>query len=108
MRWLRPEFQNPDGETQQQVALEGEAKPAKKKPAKAKKQPWPKSLSPQAAAVQAALVAIAAPADEVEIAKRFSRASKDRIAELLETLVLLGRARELSGGKYAAASGSCM
>ena len=100
IRWLRPEFQNPDGRTQQAIAGEAEVTPAETKKAEAKKQPWPKSLSAQAAAVQAALAELPAPGDEAEIAKRFTRANQDRIAELLETLSSLGKARQLDDGRY--------
>jgi hypothetical protein len=102
VRWLRPEFRNPDGLTQQAIAAQVKAEPAEKKKAKAEKRSWPKSLSEQAAAVQAELVALAGPADETDIAKRFTRANKDRIAELLETLASLGKARQLDDGRYVA------
>jgi hypothetical protein len=102
VRWLRPEFQNPDGLTQKAIATEAKAKPAETKKAKAKKQPWPKSLSAQAAAVQAVLTHLAAPAGESDVAKRFTRANQDRIAELLETLASLGKARQLDDGRYVA------
>ena len=104
VRWLRPEFQNPDGKTQKAMLPDEKATKKKKtaKQAKVKKQPWPKTLSDQAAAVQEALSAIAGPADEAEVAKRFTRANKDRIAELLETLESLGRARHLADGKFLA------
>lgn len=52
------------------------------------------------AAVRAALSELAAPADEAEIAKQFTRASKNRIVELLETLSLLGKARQRDDGRY--------
>jgi hypothetical protein len=100
--WLRPEFQNPDGLTQQAIAAHAKAEPAETKKVKAKKRPWPESLSDQAAAVQVELAALAAPADETDIAKRFTRANKDRIAELLETLGSLGKARQLDDGRYVA------
>ena len=77
-----------------------EETPAAKPAAKPKKQPWPKSLSAQAAAVQSALATIAAPADETDIARHFTRAKKERIAELLEKLTSLGKARELADGRY--------
>jgi hypothetical protein len=96
VRWLRPEFQNPEGKSQKAIAAEVRATPTEAKKEKAQKQPWPKSLSAQAAAVQAAL---AAPVDEAAVAKRFTRANKDRIAELLETLAPLGRARQLDDGR---------
>jgi len=100
IRWLRPEFQNPDGRTQQGIAAELSETPAKAKSAEAAKLPWPKSLSAQAAAVQTALAERAAPAAETELAKRFTGANKDRIAELLETLASLGKARQLDDGRY--------
>ena len=102
VRWLRPEFQNPEGLTQQGMAATTKTEPAATKKAKAEKQPWPKSLSDQAAAVQAALTDLSTPADEADVAKRFTRANKDRIAELLETLASLGKARQLDNGRYAA------
>ena len=96
-----PEFQNPAAVTQQSLTKEpAETVPAAKPAAKPKKQPWPKSLSAQAAAVQSALATIAAPADETDIAQHFTRAKKERVAELLETLTSLGKARELDDGRY--------
>ena len=100
IRWLRPEFQNPEGRTQQAIAAGETETPTTAKKAEAAKRPWPKSLSAQAAAVQTALAELAAPADEVQIAKRFTAANKDRIAELLETLSSLGKARQLNDGRY--------
>lgn len=35
------------------------------------------------------------------LARRFTRAPRDRVAELLDTLVSLGQAREVNGDKYA-------
>ena len=100
IRWLRPEFQNPEGRTQQAIAAGEIETPTTAKKAEAAKRPWPKSLSAQAAAVQTALAELAAPADEVQIARRFTAANKDRIAELLETLSSLGKARQLDDGRY--------
>ena len=100
IRWLRPEFQNPDGRTQQAMTAVAAATPAKTKTAEAAKQPWPKSLSAQAAAVQSALAERAAPASEADLAKRFTAGNKARIAELLETLASLGKARQLDDGRY--------
>jgi len=101
VRWLRPEFQNPEGVTQQTIAEETDETPLAA-PAKPEKLAWPKTLSEQAAAVQAALTAQAAPANEADLAGRFTRANKRRIAELLETLASLGKARELDDGRYLA------
>jgi hypothetical protein len=74
--------------------------PAKTKTAESAKRPWPKSLSAQAAAVQSALAERAAPASEADLAKRFTAGNKTRIAELLETLASLGKARQLDDGRY--------
>jgi hypothetical protein len=46
------------------------------------------------------LIDAAAPLTATEIAQRFTRAKVDKIEELLQTLVTLGQARELPGGKY--------
>jgi hypothetical protein len=53
--WLRSEFQNPEGRTQQAIAAGETETPTTAKKAEAAKRPWPKSLSAQAAAVQTAL-----------------------------------------------------
>jgi hypothetical protein len=107
IRWLRPEFQNPDGKTQRTAAglgaePEDADEPKPTKPAKAKKLPWPASLADQAAAVQGALTAIAAPATADDVAAKFRNSKKnaERIEELLDTLVSLGKARELPGGRF--------
>jgi hypothetical protein len=106
--WLRPEFQDPDAVAQETLTKDpAEPVPAIKPAAKPTKQPSPKTLSAQAAAVQSALATIAAPADESDIAKHFTRAKKERIAELLDTLTSLGKARELDDGRYLAVYGCC-
>lgn len=63
---------------------------------------WPKGLAEQAAAVQAALVEIGGAASVAEVAKRFTRANKERVEELLDTLASLGKARELADGRFVA------
>ena len=99
VRWLRPEYQNPEGTAPTQRGFAGmEAKaPAK---AKATKQPWPKTMAEQAQAVRQALASLDAPASVETVAKCFLRAKRDRVAELLETLVGLGQARVTEKGKY--------
>lgn len=99
IRWLRPEYQNPQGSTQAQPGLAGMEK---KTPAKAKaaKQPWPKSMAEQAQAVRQALESLDAPASVEAVAKCFVRANRPRVAELLETLVGLGQARVTEKGRY--------
>lgn len=77
------------------------AKPAAttKKAAKVKKRPWPKSLRERITAVRTALSDHPTPATVDEIAKQFSRAKKDVVEELLDTLVTVGQARQIDDGR---------
>ena len=102
IRWLRPDYQKPlfAGESQASLGLdEGKApapktKPGRnKKPAVAKKTPWPKTLADRVRAVETALAAEQKPATAADLAQKFSRAEVNAIAEILHTLVTLGRAR---------------
>jgi len=78
----------------------GQEKPAKKsktKPAAPKgKTAWPKKMSERVQVVEAALHrhGTATPA---ELAGQFKRAQPADVAEILETLVTIGRARRQSG-----------
>jgi hypothetical protein len=106
VRWLRPDFQNPEGKTQRRAAgldEEPEVAPDKRR-AKGKKAPWPAALADQAAAVQTALAAFTAPATIDQVAAKFLRSEKnrDRVEELLDTLVSVGKARELPDGRFVA------
>jgi hypothetical protein len=109
VRWLRPEFQNPSGVKQTAISVEEEPSPARQLAAspggrggKAKKLVWPKLLSEQAAAVQGALVGIGSAASVEDVAKCFSRAKRERVEEMLDTLASLGKARELADGRFVA------
>ena len=100
VRWLRPEFQNPDGRaaapaSTPELALGETAAAAAAKP------DWPRLLPEQIAAVRAALADAgeAAPAD---IARRFRRARAASVAPLLETLAALGHARLTADGRFTA------
>ncbi|MEO5958767.1 MAG: hypothetical protein ABIZ49_00035, partial [Opitutaceae bacterium] len=102
VHWLRPDYQKPlfAKETQSNFGLE-DAKPPdsksgggkKSKPAGKSKIPWPKSLADRVRAVEVALAAEEKPSTAAELAKRFARAQPADIAEILHTLVTLGRAR---------------
>jgi hypothetical protein len=95
IRWLRPDYQNPPGAAKQaqgQLVIEDATAKgtAKAKKAPAKKQPWPKTLPEQVRAVEAILAGTGViPADQ--LAKRFLRARKDAVQEILDTLATLGR-----------------
>jgi restriction-modification enzyme MmeI-like protein len=99
IRWLRPEFQNPQGTAQQTVAA---AADHTKQPARKEKLPWPRTLAEQARAVRAALAAEPGVATAEQVARAFKSARTDRVAELLETLASLGQAREVEEGRFAA------
>lgn len=103
VRWLRPEFQNPEGTkdaTQTSLPIEVEPEAPAKPVAPAKKQAWPKSLAEQAQAVRAVLSTSPGGLTPEQLARTFQRARVDRVSDLLETLVSLGQAREVSGGRY--------
>ena len=94
VRWLRPEFQA--GIAAAPVQREIEVAPAME----AARQSWPRDLPEQFRTVRAALTAHRTPAAVEEVAGRFARARRDRVAEVLETLVSLGQAREAGRGLY--------
>lgn len=109
IRWLRPDYQIPRFGGPKQGSLDlGEKAPdlksggPKKGRAKAaKKIAWPKTLAERAKAVEAALTSADSPMTAVDLAKAFSRAKADDVAEILETLAALGRAhRGDSEGTY--------
>lgn len=113
IRWRRPDFQNPAGkQATQQELIEGATKKGKPKSGTAgpassgtpKKQPWPGSLPERITAVRSVLTQHAAPADVTDINARFSggRNRAASIAELLDTLVTVGQARQLDDGRYVA------
>lgn len=101
IRWLRPEFQNPQGDAPTQTegiaAVETTAKKTK-----TKKKPWPKGMAAQAKAVREALTTINGPATVDDIAASFSRAKKQTIEDLLDTLTELGQSRQTEDGRYVA------
>jgi len=106
VRWLRPEFQNPQGTkppSQDEIDTDAD-EPAPVVAKLDKKIPWPKSAAEQARAVADALVAARCPLTHDELAARFSGkgAWKKRLPPLLETLVAVGRARDTGAGFVAA------
>ena len=106
VRWLRPEFQNPQGaKPAHQVAIDTDAdEPAASIAKPAKRIPWPKATAEQARAVADALVAAKTPLSHEELAARFTGKGpwKKRLPPLLETLVAVGRARDTGAGYVAA------
>jgi hypothetical protein len=101
VRWLRPAYQHPQGTAQASLDIKGE-QAAKAVAGSKAKSPFPPNLAEQARAVRGALSAHSGVVTPAQLAKSFQRARVDRIEELLQTLVLLGQAREVEAGKYAA------
>ena len=109
VRWLRPEFQNPDAVREpEQGGLvpesEGEdIEPAISTIATTKPQPWPKDTVDQVRAVAEVLATNHGSLSPDEIAARFTARGpwKKRLPKLLEMLVALGRAQE-TDGRFAA------
>lgn len=100
IRWLRPAFQNPTS-TATQTSLATGDEPAAVKPAAAKAKPaWPKALAAQVQAVEAALAAMPGAVTSAALAKTFARAPEAAVAEILDTLATLGRARREAKGRY--------
>lgn len=100
VRWLRPEFQKPAAGVAAAFGPDFDTQ-APAAPSKADKQPWPKSIPEQARAVRQALAAGRGVVTPQQLAAAFRRANLARIEELLQTLVSLGQAREVSPGRYA-------
>ena len=93
VRYLRPEYQNPNASTQGllvDVVAETET-------AEAKKAPFPRKLAEQSQIIREVLRGAAQPMTAGQIAKHFKSARTDRVEEVLDMLVALGQAREVPG-----------
>ncbi|MFA6173950.1 MAG: DNA methyltransferase [Kiritimatiellales bacterium] len=111
IRWLRPRFQCP-AEVQGELNVDAVSSPRSARTASPQKrgedtastikQPWPSSLPDQVRLLRVALAAAPSPVTAEELARSFARARTDRVADLLETLVTLGQARQLEDGRYSA------
>ena len=101
IRWLRPEFQNPQGATQTALST-GDVSSAAATVTKQEKIMWPKSLSEQARVVRATLAEAGGLVTADQLSEQFKggKNRRDRIAELLETLASLGQAREVEAGRF--------
>ncbi|PRY09668.1 type II restriction/modification system DNA methylase subunit YeeA [Pontibacter ummariensis] len=105
IRWLRPEYQNPQGTQQTEIGLSTKTKAAK---ATAKEVlAWPKTLSEQAQAVQRALQLHERPATAQELLHQFKPTGKaqqpqrlQQIDSLLQTLHGLGLLRKTEQEQY--------
>jgi hypothetical protein len=110
IRWLRPEFQCRDPRrqpVQTEMAADeeeetGTAKSEVRGPKKDGPLAWPKPLAEQVEAVRRALAAEGGPVTAAGVAAQFQRANRERVAEILETLVALGKARQTESGGFQA------
>lgn len=99
IRWLRPDYQNPAGRA---VAAKGETVTMDLGPAETStKAPWPKTLPEQFAVLRATLQDMGEASPD-QVARRFQRLRQTTVQPLLETLTLLGHARLVEGGRFAA------
>ncbi|TWB14175.1 type II restriction/modification system DNA methylase subunit YeeA [Nitrospirillum amazonense] len=92
VRWLRPEYQAPDSITVQGNLDIGEAMPLA---AATARRPWPKMLPEQVGVLRWALAAQDQPARAEDLARLFTRAKRDRVAEVLQVMADLGQIRRL-------------
>lgn len=98
VRWLRPDYQNPTGQT----AAKGTQTELDVGPTvKAEKAPWPKTLPDQIAAVREALEDMGEATPD-QIARRFMRARVTAVQPLLDSLAALGQAEKVGDDRYAA------
>jgi hypothetical protein len=110
VRWLRPEFQQAGQgeqaalETGAEDADEGDDETADVKPTKAAvvQRPWPTGLTEQIKAVAEVLAGAGRSLDLEGLAGHFNGRGRwrDRLPTLLDTLVALGRARVVDGGRW--------
>lgn len=99
IRWLRPDYQNPEGKQAESKGKQVELDVGTV--IKIAKEPWPKTLPEQIAAVREALQDLGEASPE-QIARRFQRARTAAIEPLLASLTALGQAQKTEDGRYAA------
>ncbi|WP_245894622.1 class I SAM-dependent DNA methyltransferase [Paracoccus indicus] len=99
IRWLRPDYQNPDGKAVATKAGQGAMDLGIA--AATTKTPWPKTLPDQLSAVQRKLGELGIATPE-QIARQFARGRATTVQPLLESLTALGQARMFEDGRFAA------
>ncbi|WP_416235241.1 class I SAM-dependent DNA methyltransferase [Nitrospirillum sp. BR 11163] len=93
VRWLRPEYQAPDS-----VAVQGNLDIGDMVPlaAATARRPWPKMLPDQVGVLRWALASQTQPAQPEDLARLFTRAKRDRVAEVLQVMADLGQIRRVA------------
>ncbi len=99
IRWLRPEFQDPEGAKKGQAVLVdvSATKPVRRKAA-AEIVSWPKDLPSRVGAVRALLDTQRGAVGVEDVAKAFKKAPRAEVASILESLSRLGLARTSQEG----------
>ena len=100
VRWLRPEFQAPEQPAATQKDLIPGLVLDETVAGVTAKKSWPKSLTEQFKTLKTALAEHPAPLGAEQLARTFKRAQTRRVSELLTTLVALGQARSVEGGRF--------
>jgi hypothetical protein len=100
IRWLRPEYQNPQGVQQTNLNIIT----SKATKAVSDQLEWPKVLADQAQALQRILQQIHQPASALDLNRQFkkpvTKLREEQIGQLLETFNALGVIRKTDEGKY--------
>lgn len=101
IRWLRPEYQAPD-EAAEAKAVQTTMDVGEGMAAPTKKHPWPKTLPEQFDAIRIVLGEAEEPMRAEDVARCFSRARKDKVAEVLATLETLSQVHRVGTERFAA------
>jgi len=96
IRWLRPEYQNPEGAQTKNTTKQAEADLGEIAPI-ADRAVWPKTLSDQITAVRGTLEALDEPATVEQVAAQYKKAKRANVGEILQSLTTLGLAMEEDG-----------
>lgn len=100
IRWLRPEYQNPEGVAEEDVELTG---PVTAAPAVTIKRPWPKELPDRARLVREIPAAAPGPVALEDVRASFKNARTTGVTEILEIMASLGQVRKVDDGVFQAA-----
>ncbi len=99
IRWLRPDYQNPQGKQAQAKGAQAQLDVGAA--IMLEKESWPKALPEQIAAVREALQDLGEATPE-QVARRFQRVRTSSVEPLLASLAALGQAQVMESGRYAA------
>jgi hypothetical protein len=99
VRWLRPEYQAPAAR-RIPVSEQGRLD-IRDAPIAARRARWPRTLPERVTSMRRALAEQKGPARVEDLARRFERARRGDVQEILEALVAMGLARQVGGERYA-------